>query len=320
MLLQSQSVHVLTKLEISKFFFHVYINVETTYLQNIENIVHTLPTLKVLLTRCLEFYKKKILVENGQEITTYYLSHKEIISEKIVYEDLIEIAIDCTHRFIEKFIENIYLDNKPGDKEGPLGGGVKGAHDDLSQRDIVTEKAVGLVGSHQELDGWKGGLSRRVTAQKKKADGSFLIEMNKLLPLWGRKANKDNIKFKLNKNDLEVFESYVNEWHHYSKNIILKAFNDKVTNKLILLKKYLEEVFDSGVICMHDRKSRQSHGQMSSNVEERLLTEGTPKEAKDFFQLFQQNSVINNLLASGAQDRNRISFLFKDIMRGRNDP
>jgi hypothetical protein len=59
---------------------------------------------------------------------------------------------------------------------------------------------------------------------------------------------------------------------------------------------------------------------MSSNVEERLLTEGTPKEAKDFSQLFQQNSVINNLLASGSQDPNRISFLFKDIIRGRKDP
>ena len=111
MLLQSQSVHVLTKLEISKFFFHVYINVETTYLQNIENIVHTLPTLKVLLTRCLEFYTKKPSIVNGQEITTYYLSHKEIISEKTVYEDLIEIAIDCTHRYLISFFSNALLEN-----------------------------------------------------------------------------------------------------------------------------------------------------------------------------------------------------------------
>lgn len=151
------------------------------------------------------------------------------------------------------------MDNKPLDKEGPLGGGARG-HEDLSQREIVVEKPGGL-GEEKEAEGGRiGGVGRGVGPKKKKDDGSFLREMNKLLPLWGRKANKDNIKFKLNKNDLEVFESYVNEWHHFSKNIISRAYNDKVTNKLIILKKYLEEVFDSGVICMHDRKSRQSHG------------------------------------------------------------
>lgn len=78
------------------FLFQVYINVPKTYVPNIENIVHTLEILRNLLTTCLDYFKNQ---PKRQGMEQYYLYYKELISEDVIYEDLIEITIDCTYRF-----------------------------------------------------------------------------------------------------------------------------------------------------------------------------------------------------------------------------
>ena len=175
-----------------------------------------------MLETCLDFYKKSSennkKLDNLNNLKSYYLLYKEILEEETIYNDLVEITVDCTYKFVENFIGFLYVNNK--DSENKF----------VTQKEFSNEQTQI---QNQQNNNNKQKIEKR---QVNNEMGLFLKESLKFYPKFNRKTNKEKIKLSLNKNDFEVFETYINEWYYYIQVILdsdqLDYISPEVLSKL----------------------------------------------------------------------------------------
>lgn len=114
-------------------------------------------------------------------------------------------------------------------------------------------------------------------------------------PMYGKKSNLMNIKFKLNKNEINVFEMYVRRYYKDFQTFIDSAENPKIKTKLEQLKAFLTDINETGKIFLDPSKQVNPHDINKSEI-----------SARNIAQLIRPT------------DKNKIKFLFKHIIRVRN--